>query len=44
VIRKTEENVVSIGDAPLKAFLVVIAQGHRVNIGALEDALKQGVV
>jgi nitronate monooxygenase len=44
VIRKIEENVVSIGDAPLKAFLVVMAQGHRVNIGALEDALKEGVV
>ena len=44
VIRKIEENVVSVGDAPLKAFLVVMAQGHRVNIGALEDALKEGLV
>lgn len=43
VIRKIEENVTTIGDAPLKAFLVVMAQGHRVNIGALEDALKEGL-
>ena len=44
VIRKIEENVPSIGDAQLKAFLVVMAEGHHVNIGALEDALKQGVI
>ncbi len=37
VIRKIEENVPTIGDAQLKAFLVVMAEGHRVNIGALED-------
>ena len=44
VIRKIEENVGTVGDAGLKAFLAVMAQGHRVNIGALEDALKEGVV
>jgi nitronate monooxygenase len=44
VIRKIEENVATVGDAGLKAFLVVIAQGHRVNIGALEEALKEGIV
>ena len=44
VIRKIEENVGTVSDAGLKAFLVVMAQGHRVNIGALEDALKEGVV
>ena len=44
VIRKIEENVPTIGDAQLKAFLVVMAVGHRVNIGALEESLKQGVV
>ncbi|HEV2171660.1 MAG TPA: DUF6306 domain-containing protein [Candidatus Binatus sp.] len=43
VIRKIEENVATVADAPLKAFLVVMAQGHRVNIGALEDALKEGL-
>src|SRR6202035_3547197 len=44
VIRKIEENVPGIGDAQLKAFLVVMAEGHRVNIGALEESLKQGVI
>jgi nitronate monooxygenase len=44
VIRKIEENVPGIGDAQLKAFLVVMAEGHRLNIGALEEALKQGVI
>ncbi len=44
VIRKIEENVATAGDAPLKAFLVVMADGHRVNIGALEEALKKGLV
>ena len=44
VIRKIEESVPTISDPQLKAFLVVMAEGHRVNIGALEDALKQGVV
>jgi nitronate monooxygenase len=43
VIRKIEENVATTSDAPLKAFLVVMAQGHRVNIGALEEALKAGL-
>ena len=44
VIRKIEENVPTVGDAQLKAFLVVMAEGHRVNIGALEEALKRGVI
>ncbi|MGC2275065.1 MAG: DUF6306 domain-containing protein [Candidatus Binatus sp.] len=44
VIRKIEENVPTISDAQLKAFLVVMAEGHRVNIGALDESLKQGVV
>jgi Domain of unknown function (DUF6306) len=43
VIRKIEEQVPTLGDAQLKAFLVVMAQGHRVNIGALEEALKAGL-
>ena len=42
VIRKIDENVASMGDEPLKAFLRVMAQGHHINIGALEEALKQG--
>jgi nitronate monooxygenase len=44
VIRKIEENVPTIGDAQLKAFLVVMAEGHRVSIGALEESLKQGII
>ncbi|MDB5108066.1 MAG: hypothetical protein JWM69_1007 [Candidatus Binatus sp.] len=42
VIRKIEEHAPTIADAHLKAFLVVMAEGHRVNIGALEDALTKG--
>jgi hypothetical protein len=44
VIQKIEENVGTVDDAGLKAFLVVMEQGRRVNIGALEDALKKGIV
>ena len=43
VIRKIDETLPSISDAPLQAFLRVMAQGHHVNIGALEDALKEGL-
>jgi Domain of unknown function (DUF6306) len=44
VIRKIDENLSSIGDAQLQAFLHVMAQGHHVNIGALENALKEGML
>lgn len=43
VIRKIEEQLPSLSDPELRAFLVVMAKGHHVNIGALEDALKEGV-
>jgi nitronate monooxygenase len=43
VIRKIDENLPAVGDESLHAFLVVMAKGHQVNIGALEDALKEGV-
>jgi hypothetical protein len=43
VIRKIEEQLPAIGDAELKAFLVVMAKGHHVNIDALDDALKEGL-
>ena len=43
VIRKIEENVPGVSDDHLRAFLAVMAEGHRVNIGALEDALKKGL-
>src|SRR5271157_3938981 len=41
VIRKIEENLQSLTDADLRAFLDLMAKGHRVNIGALDDALKE---
>src|SRR5271170_5036429 len=43
VIRKIDEGLPAIGDPPLHAFLVVMAKGHHLNIGALEDALKEGL-
>lgn len=43
VIRKINENLATTSDAQLKAFLVVMAKGHEVNIGALDQALKDGV-
>lgn len=43
VIRKIDENLPSIADETLRAFLRVMAKGHHVNIGALEDALKEGL-
>jgi hypothetical protein len=42
VMRKIDESLPSIEDARVAAFLRVMAQGHQVNIGALEDALKEG--
>src|SRR5215469_14259179 len=42
VIRKIEERIPSLGDAQLKAFLVVMAKGHYMNIQAVDDALKSG--
>jgi hypothetical protein len=43
VIRKIEENLASLNDADLHAFLALMAKGHHVNIGALDDALKEGL-
>lgn len=39
VIRKIEEKLPSIADARLHAFLRVMAKGHEVNIGTLEEYL-----
>ena len=44
VIRKIDESLPSINDLQLQAFLRVMAKGHHVNIGALEDALTEGLV
>jgi nitronate monooxygenase len=43
VIRKIDENLASLQDAELHAFLALMAKGHHVNIGALDDALKEGL-
>jgi nitronate monooxygenase len=43
VIRKIEENLPGLNDADLRAFLDLMAKGHYQNIGALEDALKEGL-
>ena len=44
VIRKIEERLATIADPGLRAFLSVMAKGHYVNIGALEEALKEGLL
>jgi hypothetical protein len=44
VIRKINENLATVSDPQLKAFLVVMAKGHDMNIGALEQALREGAV
>jgi len=44
VIRKIDESLPSIADKQLQAFLRVMAKGHHINIGALEDALKEGLL
>ena len=43
VIRKIEENLATLNDPELHAFLDLMAKGHHVNIGALEEALQQGL-
>lgn len=42
VIRKINEQLSATSDPPLHAFLRVMAEGHEVNIGALEKALAAG--
>jgi uncharacterized protein DUF6306 len=42
VIRKIEEVLPSLTDEPLRAFLRVMADGHEVNIAALDKAIAQG--
>jgi hypothetical protein len=44
VIREIEKNLPKVGDEPLRAFLRVMAKGHHVSIGALDDALKEGML
>jgi nitronate monooxygenase len=42
VIRKINEQLPSISDPSLQAFLRVMADGHETNIGALDKALAEG--
>lgn len=42
VIRKIEETLPTINDESLHAFLRVMADGHEVNIDALDKAIAQG--
>ena len=42
VVRKIGEQVGTIADVRLQAFLRVMADGHDVNIGALDKALTDG--
>jgi hypothetical protein len=42
VVRKINDQVNGIADGHLQAFLRVMADGHEVNIGALERALTEG--
>jgi hypothetical protein len=44
VIREIDKNLPNIDDEPLRAFLRVMAKGHHVNIGALDDALTEGML
>jgi uncharacterized protein DUF6306 len=44
VIREIDKNLPNLDDEPLRAFLRVMAKGHHVNIGALDDALKEGML
>ena len=44
VIRKIEERLPGLSDPQLKAFLVVMAKGHHVNIQAVDEALKSGAL
>ncbi|HTW88528.1 MAG TPA: DUF6306 domain-containing protein [Candidatus Binataceae bacterium] len=42
VVRKIDSMLPIVADPPLAAFLRVMAEGHRVNISTLDDAIKHG--
>lgn len=44
VVRKIGEQLGTIADERLKAFLKLMAEGHDINIGALEKALAAGML
>ncbi len=43
VVRKINEQAPLLADENLRGFLVVMATGHELNIGALEAALNRGL-
>ncbi|HXW85507.1 MAG TPA: DUF6306 domain-containing protein [Candidatus Binataceae bacterium] len=43
VIRKIEEALPTLADRELRAFLAVMAKGHHLNIGAVDEALAEGL-
>jgi hypothetical protein len=42
VVRKINDQINGIADPHLQAFLRVMAEGHEINIGALDRALAEG--
>jgi nitronate monooxygenase len=44
VVRKIGEQLGTIADERLRAFLKLMAEGHDINIGALEKALAAGML
>ncbi len=44
MVRKINEQVDTIADERLQAFLKIMAQGHDANIGALDKALADGKI
>lgn len=44
IVRKIGEQLGTIADERLKAFLKLMAEGHDINIGALEKALAAGML
>jgi len=44
VIRKIEENLATIADPGLRAFLSVMAKGHYMNIGAARRCAEEGLL
>lgn len=44
VVRKIGEQLGTVGDERLRAFLKLMAEGHDTNIGALEKALAAGML
>jgi len=44
VIREIQETLPRVADQALHGFLVAMEEGHEINIRALEEALRKGVM